>query len=57
MAAGDSKWVLYNGNTPEHEENEYWQLQRNQEAIGWDHLMQGKFAKDWRRLNGVYNKN
>ena len=38
------------------EEHDYWQLQRNQEAIGWDNLLRGKFAKDWRRLNGVHNR-
>ena len=37
-------------------EHDYWQLQRNQEAIGWDNLLQGKFAKDWRKLNGVHNR-
>ena len=30
--------------------------QRNQEAIGWDNLLQGKFAKDWIKLNGVHNR-
>ena len=45
-----------NGNTPENKEHEYWQLQRNHEAIGWDNLLRGKFAKDWRKLNGVYNR-
>jgi len=34
----------------------YWQLQRNQEAIGWDNLLRGKFAKDWRKLKGEYNR-
>ena len=37
-------------------EHKYWQLQRNQEAIGWDNLLRGKFAKDWRKLNGVHNR-
>ena len=32
--------------TPESEEDEYWQLQRNQEAIRWDNLLRGKFVKD-----------
>ena len=32
------------GNRPENEEHEYWQLQRNQDTIGWDQLLQGKFA-------------
>ena len=41
---------------PPNEEHDYWQLQRNQEAIGWDNLLQGKFAKDWRKLNGVHNR-
>ena len=41
---------------PPNEEHDYWQLQRNQEAIGWDNLLRGKFAKDWRKLNGVYNR-
>ena len=41
------------GKTPANEEHEYWQLQRNQEAIGWDHLLRVKFAKHWRKLNGV----
>ena len=41
---------------PPEEEDEYWQLQRNQEAIGWDNLLRGKFAKDWRKINGVHNK-
>ena len=36
-------------------EHDYWQLQQNQEAIGWDNLLRGKFAKDWRKLNGVHN--
>ena len=40
--------------TTEGQEDEYWQLQRNQEAIGWDNLLQGKFVKDWRKLNGVH---
>ena len=35
-----------NGNTPENKEHEYWQLQRNKEAIGWNNLLCGKFAKD-----------
>ena len=26
--------------------NDYWQLQHNQEMIGWDNLLQGKFARD-----------
>ena len=26
--------------------DEYWQLQWNQEVIGWDNLLQGKFVKD-----------
>ena len=38
------------------EEHDYWQLQRNQEAIGWDNLLRGKFAKDCRKLNGVHNR-
>ena len=37
-------------------EHEYWQLQQNLEAIGWDNLLRGKFAKDWRKLNGVHNR-
>jgi len=41
---------------PPNEEHDYWQLQRNQEAIGWDNLLRGKFSKDWRKLNGVYNR-
>ena len=41
---------------PPNEEHAYWQLQRNQEAIGWDNLLRGKFVKDWRKLNGVYNR-
>ena len=45
-----------NGDTPGNKEHKYWQLQRNQDAIGWDHLLRGKFAKDWRKLNGVYNR-
>ena len=40
--------------TTEDQEDEYWQLQRNQAAIGWDNLLRGKFVKDWRKLNGVY---
>ena len=34
--------------TPEVKDNtdEYWQLQWNQEVIGWDNLLQGKFVKD-----------
>ena len=36
--------------------DDYWQLQRNQEAIRWDNLMQDKFVKDWRKVNGVYKK-
>ena len=27
------------GKTPVNEEHDYWQLQRNLEAIGWDHLL------------------
>ena len=51
----------FNGDTPEQTEpdkteHDYWQLQRNQEAIGWDNLLRGKFAKDWRILNGQYNR-
>ena len=38
------------------EEHDYWQLQRYQEAIGWDNLLRGKFAKDWRKLNGIHNR-
>ena len=38
----------------ESQKDEYWQLQRNQEAIGWDNLLRGKFVKDWRKLNGVH---
>ena len=34
--------------TMTNEEHDYWQLQRNQEAIGWDNLLRGKFAKNWR---------
>ena len=34
----------------------HWQLQQNQEAIGWDNLLRGKFANDWKKLNGVYNR-
>ena len=45
-----------NGDTPENKEHDYWQLQRNQDAIGWDNLLRGKFAKDWRKLNGEYNR-
>ena len=30
---------------------DYWQLQGNQEAIGWDSLLPGIFVKDWRKLN------
>ena len=26
------------------------------EAIGWDNLLRGKFAKDWRKLNREYNR-
>ena len=37
-------------------EHEYWQLQRNQEVIGWDNLLRGKFAKDWRKLIREYNR-
>ena len=32
--------------TTTNEENGYWQLQRNQEAIGWDNLLRGKFVKE-----------
>ena len=32
--------------TTEGQKDEYWQLQRNQEAIGWDNLLRGKFVKD-----------
>ena len=45
-----------NGDTPENKEHDYWQLQRNQDAIGWDNLLRGKFAIDWRKLNGEYNR-
>ena len=44
------------GTTPANKAHVYWQLQRNQEAIGWDNLLHGKFAKDWRKLNGEYNR-
>ena len=37
-------------------EHGYWQLQRNQEVIGQDNLLRGKFAKDQRKLNGVHNR-
>ena len=40
--------------TPEDQEDEYSQLQRNQAAIGWDNLLRGKFVKDWRKLNGAH---
>ena len=40
--------------TTKGQEDEYWQLQRNQETIGWDNLLRGKFVKDWRKLNGVH---
>ena len=51
----------FNGDTPEQTdpdktEHDYWQLQRNQEAIGWDNILRGKFAKDWMILNGEYNR-
>ena len=36
--------------------NDYWQLQWNQKAIRLDNLLQGKFAKDWRKLNRAHNK-
>ena len=42
--------------TTEGEEHDYWQLQRNQEAIGWDNLLRGKFAEDWIKLNGVHDR-
>ena len=42
--------------TTTNKEHDYWQLQRNQEAIEWDNLLRGKFAKDWRKLNGVHNR-
>ena len=29
---------------------------RNQEVIGWDNLLRGKFEKDWGNLNGVHNR-
>ena len=44
------------GTTPTNTEHDYWQLQRNQETVGWDNLLRGKFAKDWRILNGEYNR-
>ena len=34
----------FNGDTPEKREHDYWQLQPNQDAIGWDTLLRGKFA-------------
>ena len=40
----------------EDDTDDCWQLQQNQEAIGWDNLLQGRFAKDWRKLNGAYKK-
>ena len=40
----------------EEDMDNYWQLQRNQEAIRWDNLLQGKFVKDWRKVNGAYKK-
>ena len=30
--------------------DDYWQLQQNQEVIRWDNLLQGKSAKDRRKL-------
>ena len=39
--------TVNNGDTPPtNKEHKYCQLQRNQEAIRWDHLLPGKFAKD-----------
>ena len=38
------------------ETDDYWRLQRNQEAIRWDNLLQGKFSKDWRKLRRNYTK-
>ena len=38
--------------TTKGEDDNYWQLQRNQEAIRWDNPLRGKFVKDWRKLNG-----
>ena len=45
-----------NVDTPKNKEHNYWQLQQNKEAIGWDNLLRAKFAKDWRKLNGEYNR-
>ena len=42
--------------TTTNKEHDYSQLQTNQEAIGWDNLLRGKFAKDWRKLNRVQNR-
>ena len=37
--------------------DDYWQLQKKQEAIRGDNLLQGILVKDWRKLNGEYKKN
>ena len=42
--------------TTTNKEHDYWQLHRNQEAIGWDNILRGKFAKDWRKLNRVHHR-
>ena len=40
----------------EGKEHDYLQLKRNQEVIGLDNLLRGKFAKDWRKLSCVHNR-
>ena len=36
--------------------DDFWQLQKNQQAIGWDNLLRGKFSKDWRKLQHTYRQ-
>ena len=36
--------------------NNYWQLRKNQQEIGWDNLFQGKLSKDWRKLQHNYKQ-
>ena len=36
--------------------DDYWKLQKNQQAIGWDNLLRGEFSKDWRKLQHIYKQ-
>ena len=34
----------------------FWQLQKNQQAIGWDNLLRGKISKEWRKLQHIHKQ-